>query len=266
MLARCGAAGCVFLLFATFLFARFAIGHETAHIVLVAGSYALLGLSAIVFLAGEVAHMTRKSRHDTGPLCARERRLAPAPTDDVMATRSPTAVDDLVGMLDNTLKLASAVPAGYMEPIDVTDLLGELAGRQKNARLNVTLRPRSLHTLASRPALARALEILVENALSNGLRVSVSCDRGASAAVVHVDDDGPGVPQSERMHIFEWQYYISTPPSAHKGWRVELAIARQIMRSHGGDIVVGASPLGGARFTARMPLLGEHEIELAAAS
>lgn len=269
MLVRCGAAGCILVLFATCLFTWVTMGREAAHTVLIAGSYALLGVSGIVFLAGECAQTLRKVRLGAVP-SARTRPPEPAPeapkTDEDEIRSVFASADVLVGMLDNTLKLASAVPAGHLEPVDVTDVLGELAGRLKSAPLNLTLRPGSLHTLASRPALARALEILVENSLSSGRRVSVSCDRGTSALVVHVDDDGPGVPQAERQRIFEWHTYMSTPTAMLPACRVELVIARQILRAHGGDIDVGPSPLGGARYTAKMPLLHEHEMELAVAS
>ena len=269
MLARCGAAGCILVLLA-FLFAWVAIGREAAHVVLIVGSYGLLAFSVVIFLAGETALSIRRPRVGIADTCHTPKRDAstplPAPPADQDKSQPAAAVDDLVGMLDNTLKLASAVPAGHLEPVNVPDLLGELAARRKNERLSLNVRPRPLLTLASRPALSRALEILVETPLANGFNVSLSCDQGTSALVVHIDDNGPGVPQAERQRIFEWHYYMSTPPSTHKGWRVELVIARQIMRSLGGDIRVGPSPLGGARYTAKLPLLGEHETELAVAS
>jgi two-component system osmolarity sensor histidine kinase EnvZ len=176
-------------------------------------------------------------------------------------------VDDQVGMLDDTLKLAGRAPAvAGIEPIDMTDLLGTLAKQTSSARLTVTAKAKTFHALASRPAIARAFEILVENALANGSRASLSCDRGTSNVVVHIDDDGPGVPRGQRTYVFDWHYYMSTPPSQQVGCRAELVIAHRIVRAHGGDIVVGPSPLGGARYTVQLPLLGEHELVLAMTS
>lgn len=268
MLARCGAAGCILVLIAASVLAQVTIGTGAAHTVLIVGAYVLLGLSGLMFLAGETMPATRISQL----VAAARRRTRQRAPEAVTAPSAPDksrlfrTVDDLVGLLDNTLKLAGPIPSGEPEPIDVGDLLSEVARRQKSAQLHLNAPSRSLYTRASRPALLRALEILIENAVSNSRRVSISCDCGASALVVHVDDDGPGVPPSERQRIFEWQTYMSTPSSPNTAWRVELVIARQILRAQGGDIGVGPSPLGGARFTARMPLLTAHETELAVAS
>jgi signal transduction histidine kinase len=87
-----------------------------------------------------------------------------------------------------------------------------------------------------------------------------------------VDDDGPGVERDDRERIFEWQYYMTTAPSQRRGCCAELVIARRIARSSGGELVVGASPMGGSRFTLRLPLqpaqAGEAALDagLAAAS
>ena len=146
------------------------------------------------------------------------------------------------------------------------ELVGTFAKKPRLERVKVSTKAKPFHALASGAAIERALEILVENALTHGSQASVSCDHGTSAVVVHVDDDGPGVPRSERAHVFDWGYYMSTPPSQQTGCRAELVIARRIARANGGDIVVGPSPLGGARYTVQLPLLGEHELALAMAS
>jgi C4-dicarboxylate-specific signal transduction histidine kinase len=264
MLARLGVAGCILVLIATLLLASTAIGSGDQDALRFTALYALICFSILVFLGGEAVDAMRKFRKDAGQLGW----TYPVQAAPSAQKRAPQAnVDDLVGMLGDTLKLAGRAPAvAWMEPIDMTDLLRTLVKQTRSARLTVTAKSKSFHALASRPAIARAFEILVENALTNSSRASLSCDHGTSNVVVHVDDDGPGVPRSERTHVFDWHYYMSTPPSQQVGCRAELVIARQIVRAHGGDIVVGASPLGGARYTVRLPLVSEHELVLAIAS
>lgn len=265
MLARLGVAGCILAIVTTLLVAASAIGGANQDAFGFTALYALLCFSIFVFLGGEVVDAMRKFRKDAVRISRTSTLVLAAPSAQTHVPQADVA--DLVGMLDDTLKLAGRVPAvSGMEPIDMSDLLGSLAKQTSSARLTVTAKAKSFHALASRPAIARAFEILVENALANSSRASLSCDCGTSNVVVHIDDNGPGVPRSERMHVFDWHYYMSTPPSQQVGCRAELVIARHIVRGHGGDIVVGPSPLGGARYTVQLPLLGEHELVAAMAS
>lgn len=251
MLARRGVAVCILAFVATTLVAMLAIGADDLHLLYAISPYLLLFYAALAFLASEARSVLRPHFPSA---------LAGAGGERI------TGVDDLVGMLGDTLKMARHASAtDQLETVDLPDVLRTLVQQQDSARLKLVDRPEPIHTLASKPAIARALEILIETSLANSSRVSVSRDHGTSFVVVHVDDDGPGIPREERASVFDWRYYMSTPPSEQVGRRAELVIARQIVRAHGGDIAAVASPLGGTRFSVRLPLAGEHELKFAAA-
>lgn len=178
---------------------------------------------------------------------------APTERDEVA---SPVAsIDDLVGMLDDTLLIArDESPRGVVEPVDIAALLARLLAVARDGRLTLGGTRSPLFTEADPASIERVFEILIENALASGTAAELWCDRGTAFAVVHVDDDGPGVARADRAHVFDWRYYMSTPPSRRSGCRAELVVAREIVRERGGDITVAASPLGGARFSVRLPL------------
>ncbi|MCA9612826.1 MAG: HAMP domain-containing histidine kinase, partial [Myxococcales bacterium] len=70
--------------------------------------------------------------------------------------------------------------------------------------------------------------------------------------VVTVEDSGAGVPETLRERIFD---RFVTTRARGEGSGIGLAIARDVARAHGGEIVVDRSPdLGGARFEMRIPL------------
>ncbi len=78
---------------------------------------------------------------------------------------------------------------------------------------------------------------------------------GASCRVT-VDDDGPGIPESERTAVFGPFYRIERSRSRQTGGTgLGLAIARQIAEAHGGTVVAEASSLGGARLVAILPAI-----------
>ena len=106
--------------------------------------------------------------------------------------------------------------------------------------------------------MTRALGNVLRNAARHAraeVRVSAAVTLGA--CVIHVDDDGPGVPASEHERIFEPFVRLDANRDGG-GYGLGLAIARRILRWHDGDIAVHASPLGGARFSLRWPATPGH--------
>lgn len=81
--------------------------------------------------------------------------------------------------------------------------------------------------------------------------VRISLGVVSGAVVVHVDDNGPGVPEALRSRIFD-RYF--TTKDVGKGTGRGLDICRSIVEQHGGEIWVGDSPLGGGRFTVSLPV------------
>ena len=100
----------------------------------------------------------------------------------------------------------------------------------------------------------------VRNLIRNGLRhaksrVTVSLIREGEGALIHVDDDGPGIPEKMRSQVFTPFFRMDQSRSRHSGggYGLGLAIARRIVRWHGGDVTVHGSPARGARFTLYLP-------------
>jgi two-component system osmolarity sensor histidine kinase EnvZ len=72
---------------------------------------------------------------------------------------------------------------------------------------------------------------------------------------VTVDDDGPGIPPQLREEVFKPFLRLDDARNQDEvGTGLGLAIARDIARSHGGDILLSDSPMGGLRATVRVPV------------
>jgi two-component system heavy metal sensor histidine kinase CusS len=124
---------------------------------------------------------------------------------------------------------------------------------ESGVSLSATCDPVAIH--GDSTLLDRVLANLLDNALANapaGSRVEVAVVERDGDVVVSVDDAGPGIPPRERGRIFD--RFARLPGSdGHPGPGLGLALALAIMRLHGGDLCVGDSALGGARFEARLP-------------
>jgi signal transduction histidine kinase len=101
------------------------------------------------------------------------------------------------------------------------------------------------------------LGLLANAAEAAGSGGQISLEARAADGIVElgVADSGPGVPPDLRERIFE--PFFTTRP---RGTGLGLAVARQIVEAHGGRIVVGERPGGGARFTIRLPSAGRGAV------
>ena len=179
-------------------------------------------------------------------------------------------LDRLITDISNASRLDAEMSRDAPAPLDVGRLLGDICGLYE-----ATLNPGASHVRYIEPASGEALTVigregplsqvfrnLIDNARSfspQGGEVRVSLRRSGDQALVVIDDDGPGIPAENIETIFE-RFYTSRPKGAAFGGNsgLGLAIARQIIDTHGGRIWAenreqnGA--LAGARFLVCVPL------------
>jgi two-component system, OmpR family, osmolarity sensor histidine kinase EnvZ len=165
-------------------------------------------------------------------------------------------VDEMAGMLEAYLSFARGDTGEQSAPTDMAALLDELKSdiERNGHRVNVAFSGRPEVTV--RPAaFKRCLGNLVSNAVRFASNVSITGHRDHRWLTVTVDDDGPGIPAKLREDVFRPFLRLDDARNQDQGGTgLGLAIARDIARSHGGDISLGESPLGGLRATVRVPV------------
>ncbi|WP_062013341.1 ATP-binding protein [Aureimonas sp. AU4] len=106
-----------------------------------------------------------------------------------------------------------------------------------------------------RPAgFTRILNNLVANAMRHGSHLRVQARKDGRWLTVSVEDDGPGIPAEQREEVFKPFVRLDEARNIDAGGTgLGLAIARDIARSHGGDILLSDSSLGGLKAMVRVP-------------
>jgi signal transduction histidine kinase len=167
-------------------------------------------------------------------------------------------LERLQGMVDDLLLLARGDERAFARtPVDVADLVHEAAARRRRVPVTVEIGDGAVVTQGDPDALRRALDHLVANAARHAAaRVAIEAATGDGEVVVHVDDDGPGIPEADRERVVH--RFVRTDDGRARdngGAGLGLAVTSDVAAAHGGRLLIGDSPLGGARLTLRLPRL-----------
>lgn len=165
-------------------------------------------------------------------------------------------VRELQYMLDEYLSFARGQAAEPESQVDIGPLIGEIAA--DFARHGKPLAARADGAIAlplRRGAFKRCIVNLVDNAHAHANNVQLNVSRIDDHVEITIDDDGPGLPADRYEDAFlPFQRFDESRNQDQAGVGLGLAIARDIARSHGGDIRLSASRLGGLCATISVPV------------
>jgi two-component system, OmpR family, sensor histidine kinase PhoQ len=171
-------------------------------------------------------------------------------------------IDKMSGIIEHQLKRAAASGGALIgqAPVDLAPVAAELRSAllrvyaHKDLAIELAVAPASLF-LGDRGDLTEVLGNLLDNACKwcrGRVRLAARSEEGAARArlCITVEDDGPGIPEPDRPRVL--QRGVRTDESV-PGHGLGLAMVRDTVDLYGGSLEVDAAPLGGARFTLRLP-------------
>ena len=177
-------------------------------------------------------------------------------TPEIVAMRKD--VDEMQSMINAYVDFAKGEGNETTSVIRFDELLREI--RSDMSRVNKTIQLSSktdgLEVPLRRNAFKRAITNLVSNAARYADHIRLSTKIVGDSLFLFVDDDGPGIPEEAREKVFAPFYRLDDARTQHEGANtgLGLAIARDIIHSHGGSIKLGDSPMGGLRVSIQLPL------------
>ena len=164
--------------------------------------------------------------------------------------------DEMGRMLEGYLAFARGDATEPSTETDIGDMLEDLRADAQRHGAGITLETRGNLVVRVRPvAIKRCVGNLVANAQRHADHVRIMAKREQRFVSIIVDDDGAGIPTSHREDVFRPFYRLDEARNQDEsGSGLGLPIARDIARSHGGDILLSDSPLGGLRAAIRIPV------------
>jgi two-component system osmolarity sensor histidine kinase EnvZ len=165
-------------------------------------------------------------------------------------------VDEMGRLLEGYLAFARGDTTEASTETDIAALLEDLRADAQRHGAGVTLETSGNLIVRVRPvAMKRCVGNLVGNAQRHADRVRIAGRREQRSVLIIVDDDGVGIPPAHREDVFRPFYRLDEARNQDEGGAgLGLAIARDIARSHGGDITLSDSPMGGLRAAVRIPV------------
>ena len=204
----------------------------------------------------ERTRMLTALSHDLKTPLTRMRLRADLLDDEEQRLRFESDLKEMEVMVTQTLEFMRGLGGNEApQPVDMMALLSALQADQQAMRRTVVVEGR-----ASQPCvgvaslLRRALNNLVDNAVLYGGNATVRVEESPDALVLRVLDDGPGMPEAELERAFEPFYRLEMSRSRTTGGTgLGLGIARNVARSHGGDVILRNRPEGGLEARLSLP-------------
>src|SRR6185312_3001664 len=164
-------------------------------------------------------------------------------------------LDELQDLTEQVLAAARGASGETKRSVDLSALveslcadlddLGEPVTWQNHAPAPVNCRPNEIR---------RAVRNLVENAVAYGSRAEVQIAANRDGYDIVIEDNGPGIPEDERVRVFEpFVRLESSRNAATGGTGLGLTLAKAIAEGHGGAIVLENRPTGGLRARMHLP-------------
>lgn len=172
-------------------------------------------------------------------------------------------LDELIDEILTFARLEEGTPVLEFRPVDVPALMQqiqrELSPISGNVEIAVHM-PNLIEEQCRAEGEERYLHRILQNLVTNAVRyadarVLIRYRVEGDSAVLEVEDDGPGIPETDRERVFK--PFARLDQSRHRGsggYGLGLSIVQRIVEWHSGEISVGRSSMGGARFRVRWPL------------
>ena len=174
--------------------------------------------------------------------------------DKSLAGKLTEDINEMEKMLNEYLQFTSSSFVEKDELFNLSDLMDEIILKYNNENITKEILPR-VYLNGRKNLIKRCLNNLIENSIKYGSKINIELLKNKTKLVIKVEDDGPGIPESEYDNVFKPFYKIDKGRADSKSSvGLGLSIASDIVRSHGGNIKLNKSNLNGLEVKIFLPV------------
>tara|TARA_Y100000590_G_scaffold314393_1_gene355434 strand:- start:270 stop:1586 length:1317 start_codon:yes stop_codon:yes gene_type:complete len=171
-----------------------------------------------------------------------------------LAKKMGDDIEEMERMLNEYLEFSRHQRKEDTEMINLSNLIIDVVKKYDDKKITVDLKEDLIINI--RPSsIKRCLVNLIDNGLSYGQKIKILTKKTIDNMIIFIDDDGPGIPKEEYQNVLKPFYRIDKSRGQNKaGVGLGLSITNDIINSHGGNISLDKSSLGGLRVKISLPL------------
>ena len=174
--------------------------------------------------------------------------------DKDLAKKLSEDINEMEKMLNEYLQFTSSSYVEKDEMFNLSELIEEIVIKYNNENIQKDLLPR-IYINGRKNLIKRCLNNIIDNALKYGNKVQLKLIKENTNIVIIIDDDGYGIPKKEYENVFKPFYKIDKGRADSKSSvGLGLSIASDIIRSHGGNIVLNKSKMNGLSVKIFLPV------------
>ena len=174
--------------------------------------------------------------------------------DKDLAKKLTEDINEMEKMLNEYLQFTSSSYTEKDEAFNLSELIQDVINKYANKNILQDLTPR-VYFSGRKNLINRCLNNIIDNALKYANKVEIKLNKKNTNLFIIIDDDGPGIPGKERENVFKPFYKINKGRADSKSSvGLGLSIASDIVRSHGGNIMLEKSKMNGLRVKIFLPV------------
>ena len=174
--------------------------------------------------------------------------------DKDLAAKLAEDINEMEKMLNEYLQFTSSSYVEKDEMFNLSGLIEEIVTKYDNENIQKDLLPR-IYINGRKNLINRCLNNIIDNALKYGNKVQIKLNKENTNIFIIIDDDGFGIPKEEYENVFKPFYKIDKGRADSKSSvGLGLSIASDIIRSHGGNIVLDKSKMNGLSVKIFLPV------------
>jgi two-component system osmolarity sensor histidine kinase EnvZ len=174
--------------------------------------------------------------------------------DKDLANKLTEDINEMEKMLNEYLQFTSLSYVEKDEMFNLSELIADVVGKYNNENIQKDLSPRA-YINGRKNLINRCLNNLIDNALKYANKVEVKLLKENTNLLITIEDDGFGIPEKEYDNVFKPFYKIDKGRAESKSSvGLGLSIASDIVRSHGGNIMLGKSKMNGLSVKIYLPV------------